>query len=59
VPRGSLPSADRNGPWLAKRGVLSIACLSRPTHMLLVGALPPERLVEVARQLVPGTVNRG
>lgn len=51
-----LAGADRNGPLLAKRGTLSIACLSRPTHMLLVGALPPERLVEVGRQFVPGTV---
>jgi hypothetical protein len=52
-------SADRNGPWLAKRGVLTIACLSRPTHMLLVGTLPPERLVEVGRKLMPGTVDGG
>jgi anti-sigma factor RsiW len=34
-----------------RRGDLSLACLSRPRHMLLVGDLPAERLVEFGHQL--------
>ncbi|MGH9009945.1 MAG: hypothetical protein ACRDYF_08895, partial [Acidimicrobiia bacterium] len=47
-------SREPHAPWLARRGNLSVACLSRPTHMLLVGALPAQRLVEVGHQLQPG-----
>lgn len=43
--------AGRGAPWLARRGDLGIACLSRPAHMLLVGDLPAEQLVEIGRQL--------
>jgi hypothetical protein len=46
-------SRERGAPWLARRGDLGLACLSRPTHRLLVGHLPPERLVEIGRQLGP------
>jgi len=44
---------ERNAPWLARRGDIGVACLSRPSHMLLVGPLPAERLVEIGRQLGP------
>jgi hypothetical protein len=44
---------ERGAPWLAMRGDTGIACLSRPTHMLLAGHLPAERLVEIGRQLGP------
>ncbi len=44
---------EQGAPWLASRGDLGLACLSRPTHMLLVGPLPAERLVEIGRQLRP------
>lgn len=44
---------ERGAPWLAKRGDMSLACFSRPAHMLLVGHLPAERLVEIGRQLSP------
>lgn len=43
----------KDAPWLAMRGDMGVACLSRPTHMLLVGHLPAERLVEIGRQLGP------
>jgi hypothetical protein len=46
-------SRERDAPWLARRGDLSVACLSRPTHMLVVGPLPGERLIEIARQVRP------
>lgn len=48
-PLGREPDA----PWRAMRGDLSIACVSRPAHRLLVGHLPAERLVELGRQLGP------
>lgn len=40
---------ERDTPLLAKRGDITIACLSQPTHMLLAGPLPPERLVDIGR----------
>jgi anti-sigma factor RsiW len=45
---------EADAPWLAKRGGLSVACLSEPMNILLVGALSPDRLLEVGRQLEPG-----
>jgi hypothetical protein len=48
-PLGREPDA----PWLARRGDIGIACLSQPTHRLLVGPLPADRLVEIGRQLGP------
>lgn len=45
-PLGREPDA----PWLARRGDLGIACLSRPTHRLIVGPLAAERLVEIGRR---------
>jgi anti-sigma factor RsiW len=44
---------ERDAPWRAMRGDLGVACLSQPTHMLLVGHLPAERLVDIGRQLGP------
>lgn len=44
---------ERGAPWLAQRGALALACLSQPTHLLLVGPLPAERLVELGRELAP------
>lgn len=44
---------EQDSPWLARRGEMGVACLSRPTHMLLVGPLPAERLVEIGRSLGP------
>jgi anti-sigma factor RsiW len=41
---------EQDAPWLAKRGDIGLACLSRPSHMLVVGPLPAERLVELGRQ---------
>jgi hypothetical protein len=46
-------SREQGAPWLARRGDLGLACLSRPTHMLVVGPLSAERLVEIGRQLGP------
>lgn len=46
-PLGEEPHA----PWLARRGVIGLACLSRPTHRLLVGPLPADRLLEIGRRL--------
>jgi hypothetical protein len=48
-PQGREPDS----PWLARRGDIGVACLSHPTHRLLVGPLPAERLVEIGRQLPP------
>lgn len=42
---------EQDSPWLARRGEIGVACLSRPVHMLLVGPLPAERLVEIGRSL--------
>lgn len=42
---------EQDAPWLANRGDIGLACLSRHTHMLIVGPLPAARLVEIGRQL--------
>jgi hypothetical protein len=44
-------SSERGAPWLAQRGDMGLACLSRPRDMLIVGDLPAERLVEFGHQL--------
>ena len=40
-------------PWRVTRGDVSVACVSRPAHRLVVGHLPAERLLEIGRQLGP------
>lgn len=47
-------SRERNAPWLASRGDMNLACLSQPTHRLVVGALAPGRLLEIGRRLADG-----
>lgn len=46
-------SGERHAPLLARRGDMSIACLSRPAHMLVVGPLAAERLIDIAREVEP------
>lgn len=54
MPSDARPLGDgRDAPWLARRGHLAVACVSRPAHRLLVGPLPAERLAELGRQLGP------
>lgn len=55
MPGDARPVSDeRDAPWLAIRGDVNLACLSRPSHRLVVGALPPERLLEIGRRLADG-----
>ncbi|MEW6473843.1 MAG: zf-HC2 domain-containing protein [Actinomycetota bacterium] len=55
MPADARPVSDeRDAPWLASRGDVNLACLSQPVHRLVVGALPPERLLEIGRRLPDG-----
>ena len=47
------PGGRAGTPWRVTRGDVSVACLSRPAHRLVVGHLPAERLLEIGRQLGP------
>lgn len=54
MPADARPVGPEPGaPWLATRGDLGVACLSRPAHRLIVGPLPAERLIGVGHQVVP------
>ena len=44
-------SGESDDPWLARRGDMSIACLSRPADILVVGPLAAQRLIDIGRQV--------
>lgn len=49
MPAGGRPLGTGPGaPWVAERGPMTVVCVSRPAHLLLVGHLPAERLVALA-----------
>ena len=52
MPAGARALSDEPGsPWIAKRGSMTVVCLSSPENLLVVAHLPAERLVSWARQL--------
>lgn len=48
-----------SGPWVARRGPMTVVCISKPENLLLVADLPADRLISWAQDLrlaplVPG-----
>ncbi|MFN2506095.1 MAG: anti-sigma factor [Acidimicrobiales bacterium] len=50
-PGGSQSGEGLDAVWVAKRGELTVVCLSRPDNLLLAAELPAERLIAWGRQL--------
>lgn len=48
---GSQSGEGLDAVWVAKRGELTVVCLSRPDNLLLAADLPAERLIAWGRQL--------
>lgn len=46
----ALGPAD-TAPWLARRGLISLLCVSQPEHVLLAGPVPPAQLLAFARSM--------
>lgn len=52
MPLHAMPLGRGSGePWIARRGEMSVLCLSRPEHVMLAGHLPPARLLDFARRM--------
>ena len=47
---------EPGSPWAAERGTVNVVCLSKPYNLIVVGALPAERLVRWAANLDLGPV---
>jgi hypothetical protein len=46
----ALGPAD-TAPWLARRGPISLLCVSQPQHVLMAGQVPPAQLLAFARSM--------
>ncbi|MGH9277876.1 MAG: anti-sigma factor family protein [Acidimicrobiales bacterium] len=56
MPDGASQSGEGlDAVWVAKRGDLTVVCLSRPGNLLLAASLPAERLIAWGRQLPAST----
>ncbi len=56
MPAGASESGDGlDAVWVAKRGDLTVVCLSKPANLLLAADLPAERLIAWGRQLPAST----
>ncbi len=51
APDQAVPMTSADGPWLARRGRITLVCFDLPHPLLVAGPLPADQLVQLALRL--------